>query len=125
MAAADTAAEVWLVRGEGGDIIPMSPPLGEGIAARLRAGACLRVNPDGTPWTPPAEAAVAPPASLAEKFAADEFAKQRAEQRAELPRPRVNDAKAKWTAYAVSTGRITEAAAEDLTKDELVTRFGG
>ena len=123
MPAADPAPEVWLVRGEGGDIIPMSLPLGEGIAARIRSGACVRVNPDGSPWTEPVEQVA--PASLAEKLADDELAKQRVEQPGVLPRPRVNDAKPRWVAYAASTGDITESAAEDLTKDELVARFGG
>jgi len=49
-----TAAETWFIRGEGGDIIPMDLPLGEGIAGRLASGALVRVNADGSPWVEPA-----------------------------------------------------------------------
>lgn len=59
-----TAAETWYIRGEGGDIIPMDLPLGEGIPGRLASGALVRVNPDGSPYEEPAsdapEAAPAP-----------------------------------------------------------------
>lgn len=54
-----TAAETWYIRGEGGDIIPMDLPLGEGIPGRLASGALVRVNPDGSPYEEPASDAPA------------------------------------------------------------------
>ena len=119
MASAD--AEVWLIRGEAGDITPMSPPLGEGIAQRLRTGALVRVNPDGSRWAAPADEPVASPESLVEKRA-DEAKAEAIKNN--VPMPARDAPKSAWMLYAASTGRITPDAAEDLTKDELIVRFG-
>ena len=125
MGAPDAAApEVWHIRGEGGDVIAFQLPLPEGIPSRLRSGALMRVNPDGSPYTAPPVPVDAPAASLAEYQAAQaEKAAPVAEE--PLERPAGNARKAAWVAYAHSTGRITLAAAEDLSRDELVARFGG
>ena len=118
---ANADAEVWLIRGEAGDITPMSPPLGEGIAQRLRTGALVRVNPDGSRWEAPAHQPAAPPGSLVEKRA-DEAKAEAAKN--DVLMPALGAPKAQWVLYAASTGRITPDAAEDLTKDELIVRFG-
>lgn len=124
MAAPEVVApEVWYLRGEGGDIIAMELPLGEGIPGRLRSGAIARVNADGTQWT--GDVVSESPASLSEKRAADELAQQAEELVNPVPRPAQADKKAAWVAHAASTGTITVAAAEDLTKDELIARYGG
>lgn len=119
MASAD--ADIWLIRGEGGDVTPMSPPFGEGIAQRLRTGALVRVNPDGSRWEAPAEVPASPPASLAEKRA-DEAKVEAA--KVNLPMPALDASQTKWAEYAASTGLITPDAAADLEKDELIARFG-
>ncbi len=118
----DSTPEVWLIRGEGGDITPMSPPLGEGIAQRLRTGALLRVNEDGSRWEPEPDEPVPAPKSLVEKRA-DE-SKAEATKAPVLAKPAQNENKARWVDYAASTGQITREAAEDLNKAELVERFG-
>lgn len=113
--------ETWFIRGEGGDVIPMSLPLGEGIAGRLASGALVRVNPDGSPYTGEVQASA--PASLAERNAVAE----RETNARDLPpveRPDLSARKPVWVAYAVSQG-MTQAAAQDLTKDELIARYGG
>ncbi len=211
------ARDIWYIRGEGGGINRMAPPLGEGIAARLRAGSLVRVNEDGSTWngdapatgpdaaplenpettpngtptgvpavrptatadkaddaatagrTPTADqiaaerevekdlpagavpvgAADAPrpaatipapatdagpavtptpgakssPASLAEKRADDQLAEQAASTPT-LPMPERSASKRAWVAYASSTGRITNDAADDLNRSELIERFG-
>jgi hypothetical protein len=43
--------DVIYVRGEGGMVIAMSYPLGEGIEKRLTRGGLRRVNEDGSPYT--------------------------------------------------------------------------
>lgn len=113
-------AEVWFIRCEGGSIEPMQLPLGEGLAARLASGALVRVNEDGSHWT----AEVAP---LVETVAVKNAVRELAENAevTTLPRPVDSARKPLWIAYAVSTGLITQGAAEDLTKDELISRFGG
>lgn len=118
--ASDTL-EVWLIRCETGEIIPMSPPLGEGLAQRLRSGALVRVNSDGSLWGAPADRLEPPPSSLVEKRA-DE-AKAEAAKHA-VPRPSLDAPKSAWALYASSTGLIAPDVAEDLDKDELVARFG-
>jgi hypothetical protein len=45
-----TAGEIWL-RGEGGAVFRMTPPLDPNIQQRWDAGRLERVNPDGSPWT--------------------------------------------------------------------------
>lgn len=120
MAAADKP-EVWHIRGEGGAVHRMQRPFGEGIDARLRSGALARVNPDGTPYT--GESAVVEPSSLAEVRAEREKA-ENARDLPPRPLPHENARKAAWVDYAISRG-LTRNAAEDLTRDELVVRYGG
>ncbi len=141
---------------------PMTPPFHEGITARLRSGALVRVSADGSPWVEPdlaevelpgvdpaADPAVEPdtenpltedgavgvpvdptapgqatPATLAEQRVDQQFAEQ-ATTVAPMPRPLPTDRKTAWVTYAVSTGRITHEAADDLTRAELIARFGG
>lgn len=113
--------EVWWIRTETGEVISMQLPLWEGIPQRLRTGALVRVNEDGTPWVPPADAVEAPPASMAEKLADEAKAEA---VKVEVPKPAPGDLKARWVEYAASTGQITADAANDLTKAELIARFG-
>lgn len=135
--------EVWYLRGEGGAVNAMTPPFGEGIAARLRAGALLRVNADGSPYAKPVEpeAVVVDDGNQAVAVVVDgntsEAAATLAEQRAQkelaelattlapLPVPDRNARKSEWVKHAASTGRITESAADDLSRAELIERFGG
>jgi hypothetical protein len=113
--------EIWHIRGEGGDTVAYALPLPEGLPGRLRSGACLRVNPDGSPWTAP-PAPTAAPASVVELRAVEQL---KADADTEpVERPDRSARKAEWVAYAVSTRTITRDAAEDLTKAELVARFG-
>lgn len=119
--------DVWYLRGEGGAVNAMVPPFPEGVGARLRSGAITRVNEDGTPYSEPEATPDAPetpdvPATLAEQRAVKELAE--ASDRERLPMPASDARKGEWTAYAVSTGRITESAANDLTVRELRERFG-
>jgi hypothetical protein len=92
------------------------------------------VNADGTPYTAPAAtpdpAAQAPaeleePASLAEARAVEQLAEQAETTVVVLPLPDRTDRKGAWVAYAASTGQITTDAADDLTRAELIARFGG
>lgn len=118
------AADTWYIKGEGGAVIPMVPPLPEGITARLRSGALQRVTADGARWVADAPAAAEPaPATLAEKRAAEQLAEQTAT--GPLARPERDARKGAWVAYAASTGEITEDAANDLTLPQLRERFGG
>lgn len=117
------APEIWHIRGEGGDVLAHQLPLGEGLAGRLRAGSLLRVNEDGTPWVG-ASTPDTVPTTLSEKRALDELAQHGDEDGPALDRPSQADKKAVWVSYAVGTRTITRAAAEDLTKDELIERFG-
>lgn len=112
--------EVWLIRCEGGSIEPMELPLGEGMASRLASGALVRVNEDGSLWS-------GDPAPTVDTVAAQNAAKElaAAAKLTPLERPVDSAKKPLWVAYAASTGAITEGAAQDLTKDELIRRFGG
>lgn len=112
--------EVWLIRGEGGAVIPMALPLGEGITSRLRSGALMRVDEDGFLWTEPV--VPADPTTLADVRIERELAENAAEVD-EVPLPKPGDRVALWEAYAVSKG-MTREAAQDLTKPELIARFG-
>jgi hypothetical protein len=116
------APEVWHLRGEAGDVVAYELPLPEGIPGRLRSGAIQRVNPDGSLWAGVDDTPAAP-TSLAELKADQE----RAANARDLPpveRPDQSARKQAWVTYAVSQG-MTQAAASDLTKDELIARYGG
>lgn len=124
--------EVWLIRGEGGAVTKMSPPFGEGIASRLRSGALVRVNADGSLWTAPEAAPADPadpaaaPATLAEQRVEQQLAEQQAETAiVPVPVPDKNARKGDWVKYASSTGQITAEAADNLSRAELIARFGG
>lgn len=118
---------MWL-RGAGGAVFCMALPLPSNLSDQLQAGALIRVNPDGSPLESVAQsgeqapAEQAPPATLAERLIREELAENAAVET--KPRPDPSARKADWVAYAVSTGTITAAAANDLTKPELVARYG-
>lgn len=87
-------AETIHVRGEGGMVIAMSYPLGEGIEKRLTRGELRRVNEDGSPY-----------------------------QEAALVRPAQAASKDEWVGWAVSQGADPNDAAA-LTKTDLIERYG-
>jgi len=98
--------EVYLVGEGGGRVRPHKLPLPEGVAQRLAKGQIRRVNPDGSPWAPAAEAEHAP------------------EQGVSAPkRPAVNEPKAAWVAWAVHNGADPEQA-EAATKQDLIEAYG-
>ena len=86
------------VRGEGGAVIGMDYPLGEGIAERLAKGHLRRVNADGSPYTGEQEEPV---------------------------RPKDSAVKAEWVAYAVQAHGADPEEAEGLTKADLIELYGG
>lgn len=96
------SADLIYVRGEGGMVIAMSPPLGEGIEKRLVRGELRRVNEDGTPYTGDAEDGG--PAAL-------------------TSRPAQSASKDEWVGWAVACGASPDDAAA-MTKTDLIDRYG-
>lgn len=124
------APEIWHIRGEGGSVDRYQLPLPEGLEGRLVSGACVRVNPDGTRWTPPAPevaADVAPAVLLPDAPGGAPVAPIPAASSTDSPPvpvwPGRGAKKAQLVAYAVGTGTITHEAADDLTAAELLARF--
>lgn len=91
------------ILGEGGTIFELGLPLHEAIAERLASGRIRRVNPDGSPFDGPADAAVPSPPT-------------------EAPKP--SAAKDKWVAWAIASGADPEEAAA-ATKQDLIDAYGG
>ena len=102
-------------RGEGGGLHRFDVPLKEPYAEQALKGRLVEVPA-------PADAAAGAPASTlspaVDSAAADEAAD-------EAVRPPRSDAKAEWVAYAVAVSGMSAEAAEQLTKAELISRFGG
>lgn len=92
--------DVIHVRGEGGMVIAMSYPLGEGIEKRLVRGELRRVNPDGSPYTGEDDG----PAALTQ-------------------RPAQSASKDEWVGWAVVCGATPDDAAA-ITKADLIDRYG-
>lgn len=90
------------VRGEGGMVIAMSYPLGEGIEKRLTRGELRRVNEDGTPYTGDIEDG---------------------EPTAVTSRPAQSASKDEWVGWAVYCGATPDDAAA-MTKSDLIDRYG-
>lgn len=88
------------VRGEGGTVFRLGLPLHEEIANRLESGHLKRVNPDGTPYSGPADNVPAPPTSA--------------------PKPAAS--KPDWVAWAVACGADPEDAAA-ATKQDLIDLY--
>lgn len=101
------------VRGEGGSIIAMDYPLGEGIQDRLTKGYLKRVNADGSPYTAPA-AENSPATSSTGSDLTNGIP----------PRPAHSAVKAEWVGYAVHVGGMTPEDADGMTKNDLIERFG-
>lgn len=118
---------VLYVRGEGGVIWKMTPPLGEGIEDRLTKGYLKLVDKDGNvlPWSPvPVQPLIA------------ETNREAAQQPPQAPQapqdgtgaayggqPARNAAKAEWVGWAVTNGMEPDEA-EALTKQDLIDQFG-
>lgn len=101
--------EVVYLQGEGSSRVrPHKLPLPEGIAQRLAKGFIRRVNEDGSPWEPPAEAVHEPAAGVSAPT-----------------RPAVNEPKAAWVAWAVKQDPgLTPDDADAMTKADLVEKYG-
>lgn len=94
--------ETVFYRVENGTVCEFDLPLKDWAAGRAKTGVWLRVNADGTPWTP------AP------------------DQPPPLPDlPGRNDPKPAWIGYAVRVGGMDLDEAEAATKADLIDRFGG
>jgi hypothetical protein len=106
-------AESGWFRTEGGSVILMDLPLPDVIQQRVDAGLITRVNPDGTPWTgdDPVPAPTPAPAPVPDPAPAPE-------------KPHHSAHKAAWVDYAVEVGGMSRDEASDLTKAELIERFG-
>lgn len=90
------------IRGEGGAIFKMAPPLHETIEKRLLKGHLTRVaNADGDPYVEGSDDAPALPTE----------------------RPALNASKATWVGWAVHEGMKPDDA-EALTKTDLIEKFG-
>ncbi|MFI0897748.1 hypothetical protein [Streptomyces sp. NPDC020983] len=96
------AADLIYVRGEGGMVIAMSHPLGEGIEKRLTRGELRRVNEDGSPYTGDSEDGG--PTAI-------------------TSRPAQSASKDEWVGWAVTNGATPDDAAA-MTKADLIDRYG-
>jgi hypothetical protein len=127
-------AETGFYRVENGTVDEFDLPLKPMFRSRAERGVWRRVNSDGSDWTPePAQngdgvqedggtAAGDGPQIDGE---ADDRADAAQPPAAPPPlRPGRADPKQAWVDYAVSQG-LPAAEAEDLTKAQLVDRFGG
>ena len=95
---------------EGGSVYEMDLPLPEGIALRVLKGAIVRVaNADGDPYEEP----VSPHGDSA------------LDQVAMFSPPAPSASKAAWVGYAVRHGGMNPDAADALTKNDLIDKFGG
>lgn len=94
--------EVAYFRGEGGGIWKMDLPLPEQMAAQLTKGHLTRVNPDGSPYTPPASGG----------------------ERPSVDPPSPSALKAEWVGYAVRVHGLAPDDAEAMTKADLIERYG-
>lgn len=102
------AGSAWF-RGEGGGLHKFDLPLSEVYAAQEAAGRLTRVDP---PAPAPAAPVAAEPVEAVEPVAVPE-------------RPAQADRKADWVAYAAAVSDLTEAEADEMTKADLIDRFGG
>ena len=110
-------------RGEGGGIHRMRLPLPPGIADRLASGSLHRIDPAPAADVPTPEVeTLAGRYTEAEKATAADDVQLR--DAPEKPNPRGR--KADWVDWVVHhfPDEITRSAADDLTRDELVARFG-
>ena len=108
-------AESKSYRGEGGAVIRFDLPLAEQYAEQVRKGRLVEV-PDAADAVSGAPAAT--PAAAVDPAPPDEPADS-------ADRPGRAHPKADWVAYAIQVSDLTEAEADELTKAELISRFGG
>lgn len=95
---------------EGGSIVEMDLPLPEGIAQRVEKGAIVRVaNAEGDPYEAP------------ESPRGDGTL----DQVAMYAPPQPSASKAAWVGYAVRHGGMNPEAADAMTKNDLIDKFGG
>lgn len=92
-------AETRHYLGEGGVVWAHDLPLPEPIQDKVTKGYLRRVNPDGSPWTPPA----------------DDPGEQR---------PAQNASKAEWVGYAVRVHDADPDQADGMTKADLIEKYG-
>lgn len=122
------AREVTWIRGEGGAPLGIPHPLPPGIAERIRSGGIVVVDHEGQRVTPPVEPAEPVEVeTLADKRTEELKAEEReaAKLREEpVVMPARSASTATWQKFAVSTGHITAEAAADLSRSELIERFG-
>jgi hypothetical protein len=103
---ADEEREIAHFRGEGGQIIGMDLPLDEHMQDKVTKGYLVQVNEDGSPLL-------------------DDTANEGSDLTTGVPaRPAVNAPKAEWVGFAVRAGGLDPDAAEAMTKQDLIDRFG-
>lgn len=95
------SAETGHFRAEGGTVFEMDLPLSEVMAYKLARRELVRVNADGTDYTPPADEDEPVPGGP--------------------PKPAA--AKPEWVGYAVTQGMSLDDA-DAMTKNDLIERFG-
>jgi hypothetical protein len=95
------ATDLIHIRGEGGMVIAMSYPLGEGIEKRLVRGELRRVNEDGSPYSGEEDGDLA----------------------ALTSRPAQSASKDEWVGWAVANGATPDNAAA-MTKTDLIEQYG-
>lgn len=98
-------ADVMYVKGEGGVVWEMTPPLSEGIAGRLAKGHLKRVNADGSPYREPEDVG----SDLTDGTPA---------------KPSERASKAEWVGFAVNALGMEADDAEAATKQDLIDLAG-
>ncbi|MFF3558965.1 hypothetical protein ACFYXS_02835 [Streptomyces sp. NPDC002574] len=97
-------AETAFFLGEGGHVWEMDLPLREQHARDEKEGRLVRVNPDGSPLTEPAD---------------------QPDVTHEVPKkPNKGSSKADWVAWAVHQG-LDPQEAEEATREALIERYHG
>lgn len=89
------------IRGEGGSVFKLDPPLHEAIEDRLRKGMIHRVNEDGSAYEGDPGDVPGVPTSV----------------------PNATALKPEWVGWAVAQGEDAEAA-EAMTKADLIDKYG-
>jgi hypothetical protein len=117
--------ETIYVRGEGGAIIAMDLPLPEAIAERYESGLLVRVEPDGSPYTPAGTRTQTSPepdpdANAGASAATADGGEAEAGPAPSRARPGINAPKAEWIAYVVASGLHSAEDAANYTKADLI-----
>lgn len=136
-------SETIHVRGEGGAVWEMDLPLPEGVAQRLQRGDLVQVDQDGVPVDEPVSQGAPKGRDQVPPFVTPGDTPRVIPGQAEAPiLPRTTDedddegeqpedapgktaSKAVWLDYAVDVRGADRTEAEQLTKAELIERYGG